>query len=43
MKSWNKLIAIRGEEGDEDCLKEGEGISQRTYRRTHEHRQWCEE
>ena len=23
--------SVRGEEGDGDCLKEGEGISQRTY------------
>ena len=27
----NKLTAVRGEGGGGDCLKEGEGISQRTY------------
>ena len=30
-ESWNRLTAVRGEEGGRDCLKKGEGISQRTY------------
>ena len=31
VESWNTLTAVRGEEGGGDYLKEGEGISQRTY------------
>ena len=31
MESWNRLTAVRGEGGGGDGLKEGEGISQRTY------------
>ena len=31
MESWNRLTTVRGEEGGRDCLKEGEGTSQRTY------------
>ena len=33
LKSGNRLTAIRGEGRGGDCLKEGEGISQRTYMR----------
>ena len=25
------MTAVRGEDGGEDCLKEGEGVSHRTY------------
>ena len=31
METWKRLTAIRGEQGDGDYLKEGEGISQRTH------------
>ena len=30
MESWNRLTAVRGEEGVGDCLKEDEGISQKS-------------
>lgn len=32
MDIWNRLTVVRGEGGGWDWLKEGEGISQRTYR-----------
>ena len=31
MDTWNRPTAVREEQGGGDCLKEGEGISQRTY------------
>ena len=30
IETWNRLITVRREERGGDCLKEGEGISQRT-------------
>lgn len=31
MEQTDRLTAIRGEVGGEDCMKEGEGMSQGTY------------
>ena len=31
MDTWNRLTAIRGEGVEEDWIKEGEGINEKTY------------
>ena len=31
MDTWNRLTAVRGKEGGGDQMREGEGISQRSY------------